>query len=72
MSQYVQTQDEIQDLQQVAERVAIKANEFSLLGNRDSPFAISSKGYFKGGKQDDITVLIAQIKLLQIDQKEKN
>ena len=65
MSQYVQTQDEIQDPQQAAERVAVKANEYSLMGNRDSPFAISSKGYFKGGKQDDITVIVAQIKLNQ-------
>ena len=30
--------------------------------NRDSPFAIQS-GYFSGGKEDDITVMVAQIKL---------
>jgi hypothetical protein len=46
--------------------IANKAESFSLQDDYDSPFAQGARKHgkrYKGGKQDDITVIVSQIKL---------
>jgi protein phosphatase PTC7 len=48
----------------LAERIAKKAQEYALDHNRDSPFAILARKagrFFKGGKIDDITVIVSLV-----------
>jgi len=55
---------------QIAETIAQSAFKYSLDKNYQSPFATKAKQayiYFKGGKSDDITVLVGQVKM--VDEK---
>jgi len=51
----------------MAECIAVKAEHMSYRGkDYDSPFAVHAREHKKnhpGGKQDDITVIVAQVKL---------
>ena len=63
--------DLMEDPKAVANVIADEAEKLSNIPNYLSPFAKAAKQYnyeFMGGKQDDITVAVAQIKLHPIQQ----
>ena len=61
----------MEDPTKVANVIADEAQKMSNIANYLSPFAKSAKEHsydYMGGKQDDITVAVAQIKLHPINQ----
>ena len=63
---FVRMRDDLLDPEIIAEIIANEAEKFSRIDGYMSPFATNAKKNFfdyVGGKQDDITVAVAQIKL---------
>ena len=63
---FLKGQQEIKDVGLVAELIAKEAEKHSYLTNYMSPFAESARAHnydYRGGKPDDITVIVAQIEL---------
>ena len=52
---------QISNLQQVSDEISKITETVSLDRSYASPFSIKSKGLFRGGKHDDITVIVAQV-----------
>ena len=66
ISQFLKSDNELKDPQLLSELIAKEAERYSYLQKYMSPFAKSAQahGYtFIGGKPDDITVIVAQVKL---------
>ena len=59
----MKTQSELSNPGEVADAIAQRAYQFSHTSGRQSPFGEHSKGLYYGGKEDDITVLVAEIKI---------
>lgn len=67
---FIKDKDEILDTELVAQLIAKQAEVLSLDPNWKSPFAKHAyDNYydFKGGKHDDITVLVSQIRIRDIE-----
>ena len=63
---FIQGHDDLTDPQLVADTIAKECEKYSLDQRYFSPFARNAAKYqyeFNGGKSDDITVAVAQIKL---------
>jgi protein phosphatase PTC7 len=58
---FLSIDNEIKDLEIVAEMIGKTAEQFSLNQRYKSPFALRSRGLFNGGKADDITIIVSQI-----------
>ena len=66
MQPFIRDRDEILDHQLVAEIIAKEAERYSHSQDYTSPFAKSAHDYFfdyRGGKPDDITVIVGQVQL---------
>ena len=69
---FLRDQDEIVDPELVAEVIATEAEKYSLQQHYMSPFAKGAREYYydySGGKPDDITVIVAQIRLAHKEDK---
>ena len=69
---HLSTDGRIKDTKKAAEAIAFLAEEKSLNKDYLSPFAKKAKqhGYrYKGGKPDDITVVVAQLSSSEVKQK---
>jgi protein phosphatase PTC7 len=65
---FIRDRDELLDAGLVAELISQEAEKFSNNQNWSSPFAKSAHDHFfdfSGGKPDDITVVVSQIKLAE-------
>jgi len=72
LSKYINEEGEIKDPQTAVDELVKKAYDLSLDPNYDSPFQRRAKelriifqGGYPGGKSDDITVIVAQVKLFK-------
>jgi protein phosphatase PTC7 len=66
---FIKQSEAILDLELVAQMIAKRAEELSLNPKWNSPFAKEAyRNYydFKGGKHDDVTVIVSQIKIQDI------
>lgn len=62
ISEYIDdTTNVIRDLNSVAMDLGKFTEKLSLDGNYNSPFCVRSGGLYRGGKPDDITIIVAQI-----------
>ena len=64
--------NDIQDPNKVAEAIAVETEKHSLNPHHLSPFAKAAQEYsyeFMGGKADDITLAVAQVKLYTPNQQ---
>ena len=61
LNAFVSKSNVIANPEEVAEMIALTAEQFSLNQRYKSPFAIRSQGLFNGGKSDDITIIVSQI-----------
>lgn len=67
---FIKEQDDLLDTDLVADMLAKQAESLSLHPDWNSPFAKHAYDHFydfRGGKQDDITVLVSQIRIKDIE-----
>ena len=63
---FIRSQDELDDPELIAEIISLEAEKLSSNPGHNSPFAVEARAKFYdyyGGKVDDITVVVAQVKI---------